>query len=76
MLAFFGRVFWITFVAVLVCVIAAFFATPEFTGTCTEKLFECFPGGDEVFSQKLMQVIKCILNNLVCIGQEFISIFK
>ena len=76
MLAFFVRVFWITSVAVLVCMIAAFFSTPDFTDVCTEKLFDCFPVGDEPFSVKLMQVIKCVLNNLVCIGHEFVSIFK
>ena len=76
MLAFFCRVFWITLVAVLVCVVAAFFSTPEFTSTCTERLFDCFPDANGAFSAKVVQVVKCVLSNLACVGHEFISIFK
>lgn len=76
MLDFFAKVIKITFIVVFILVVAAFFSTPDFTASCTDDLFKCFPQENEAFGQKMVQAFKCIFLNLACVAHEFISIFK
>ena len=76
MLALFSKVLLVGVLVAVVCWVIALFSTDFFTAHCTDKLLSCLPSSEEKWHTQILIGIKCVFQNLGCVGKEFISIFK
>lgn len=76
MLALFSKVLMVGVLVAVVCWVIALFTNDFFTATCTNQLMACLPSEKEKWHMEILIGIKCVFQNLACVGKEFISIFK
>lgn len=77
MLELFGKVLAFGIIVALICWVIALFSNEVFTAGCTNKLLSCLSSTEhEKWYAQILIGIKCVFQNLACVGKEFISIFK
>lgn len=59
-----------------ICLLGAFFATPEFTMSCSTELLSCLEEAYPMsFFQKLTKGFQCVFANIWCVFNQFKEIF-
>lgn len=76
MLAALSKLFLVGLLVAFVCWFITLFTNDFFTAKCTNQLIECLPSSNEKWHMQILIGIKCVFQNLACVGLEFISIFK
>lgn len=70
------RIVILLLIIVFIGLIGAFFATPDFTMPCSEKLLSCLQSAySEPFMQRMLSGLKCVFSNVWCVFTQFKGIF-
>lgn len=63
-------------IVIFIMLVGAFFATPEFSMPCSEKLLTCLESVyHKPFWEKMSGGLSCVGSNVVCMGGQFKGIF-
>lgn len=66
------RLIFIFFGITFICLLGAFFATPDFTMPCSNELLMCLEKAYSLsLGERLWEGIKCVCSNVWCVFNQF-----
>ncbi|MBR4931944.1 MAG: hypothetical protein IKZ02_02835 [Alphaproteobacteria bacterium] len=69
--------FTVVLIITLITLLGAFFATPELTNICSERLISCFEKVQYLpLAERLWSVLKCVFSNVICVFEQIVGIFR
>lgn len=69
--------FAVVLIITLITLLGAFFATPELTNICSERLISCFEKVQHLpLAERLWSALKCVFSNVVCVFEQIVGIFR